>query len=214
LAVGPNQEQARRKYRRRAHGYDFVTAPLRWYREQAISLLELKPGATVLDLACGTGINFTSILRRIGPTGSLIGVDLSAEMLEVADQRSKKENWSNVTLVEASVERADLPAECDAALFSLTHDVLQSRPAIANVVSHLRPGSRVASFGAKWAGGWRIPINAAVWLIARNFVTTLDGFDRPWQLLDEYVELEVRSVALGGAYIASGQPKSDALARP
>jgi phosphatidylethanolamine/phosphatidyl-N-methylethanolamine N-methyltransferase len=201
---GPSEDEAQRKYRRRVRAYDRLTAPLRRYRDATVGLLELGPGEMVFDVACGTGANFAAIQRRIGPEGALIGIDLSAEMLTRADERAKACGWTNVSLIEASVEKASLPAGVDAALFSLTHDVLQSRAAVANVVQHLREGGHVASFGAKWAGRAGAPVNLAVWLIARGCVTTLDGFDRPWHLLERFVDLKVHPVALGGAYLASG----------
>jgi SAM-dependent methyltransferase len=207
---GPSWEEALRKYRRRARRYDRLSAPMRRYREAAVDLLQLERGQTVLDIACGTGANFPAILHRIGPEASLVGVDLSAEMLAEARNRISSAGWENVSLIEAPVERADLPDGCDAALFSLTHDVLQSRAAIANVIAHLRDRGRVACFGTKWAGAWRVPVNVAVWLAARSFVTTFDGFDHPWALLDEYVALQVRPVALGGAYLAAGRLRPDA----
>ena len=88
----------------------------------------------------------------------MIGVDLSPEMLEVARERLGRHEWRNVVLIETAVEEAQLPTALDGALFSLTHDVLQSRPAVKNVVKHLRAGARVASFGAKQPrdGGGRL----------------------------------------------------------
>ena len=98
---------SRRIYARRVRGYDLRTRPVRRYRELAVELLEPKPGETVIDLACGTGASFESIVARIGPTGSLVGVDLSAEMLGVARRRAEGAGWGNVRLIEAPVEEAD-----------------------------------------------------------------------------------------------------------
>jgi hypothetical protein len=85
-----------------------------------------------------------------------------------------------------------------------THDVLRSPAALDNVMGHLGANGRVASFGAKWAPTWRAPVNLAVWLIARRYVTTFEGMSEPWSLLGRYAELEVEGVAFGGAYLAWG----------
>jgi ubiquinone/menaquinone biosynthesis C-methylase UbiE len=159
----------------------------------------------VIDVACGTGVNFALLEERIGREGRIVGIDLSPDMLAEARRRVDAEGWSNVTLVEASVEHAVIPDSADAALFSLTHDVLQSEAAVGNIVRHLRPGSRVSSFGAKWAPSWFLPVNAWVWYTARQYVTTFERFDRPWHLLERFVpELRVRSQAFGALYVTWG----------
>ena len=202
----PQVERARQQYRLRARNYDARTVYSRRYRERAVALLQLRPGDAVLDVACGTGVNFELIERRIGPTGRVVGVDASPDMLQVARSRVERHGYENVELIEAAIEEVELPEPCDAALFSLTHDVLQSPAAIERVLAALRPGARVASFGAKFADGPTAPVvNPLVRRIAAPFVTTFAGFDAPWRLLADHVpDLRVESIAFGGAYLASG----------
>jgi ubiquinone/menaquinone biosynthesis C-methylase UbiE len=198
-------------YRREARRYDRRVGVSARYRRRAVERLELGSGQAVLDVACGTGINFSLIEGAVGPAGRVVGVDLSPDMLAEARARTARHGWENITLIESAVEDLVLPEPVDAALFSLTHDVLQSRAALEAVVAVLRPTGAVASFGAKWAPRWNLPVNLGVWLIARNYVTTFASFDRPWQLLEAFVpELEVEPVALGGAYIAWGRRRASA----
>jgi hypothetical protein len=77
------------KYRHRAPRYDKSMRRTAGWRLRGVEALELRAGQTVVDVACGTGANFAAILERIGPQGELIGVDLSAEMLSVAEIRAK-----------------------------------------------------------------------------------------------------------------------------
>jgi hypothetical protein len=101
-----------------------------------------------------------------------------------------------------------------AALFSFTHDVLQSPRAVANVVSHLRPGARVACVGAKLAGRWNLPVNFFVRQVARPFMTTFSGLDRPWRELERYTgKMPHDSLVLGGAYVAWGTIAQSTLER-
>lgn len=111
-----------------------------------------------------------------------------------------------MTLIAAPIEEMRLEQRCAAALFSLTHDVLQSPGAVDRVIDALRPAARVASLGAKWAQGPLAPVvNAVVRRTAERYVTTFAGFDAPWRLLGERVpDLHVESVAFGGAYLAWG----------
>ncbi len=175
------------------------------YRQRAVERLLLQSGNTVIDVACGTGANFSALSRYIGPRGRIVGIDVSPDMLDGARRRVEELQLDNVELIEARVDEADVPVAVDAALFSFTHDVLQSPDAVANVVGQVRAAGRVGAVGAKWAPGWRLPVNAYVWLKSRPYVTTLEGFDRPWQHLGRQIhDLSIESVALGGAYIASG----------
>jgi ubiquinone/menaquinone biosynthesis C-methylase UbiE len=172
----------------------------------AIESLQLRPGDTVIDVACGTGLNFRLLEEEVGEDGQVIGIDLSPEMIVQARQRVADEGWRNVTLIEAAVEDARIGATADAALFSFTHDVLQSPAAVARVVASLRPGARVASAGAKLAGRWNFVVNAAVRRSARPYMTTFRGLDRPWRELERYAdEMRHQSLAFGGAYVASNR---------
>jgi ubiquinone/menaquinone biosynthesis C-methylase UbiE len=195
-------------------GYDrHMRRFARWQR-MAIERLQLQSGESVVDVACGTGLNFGLLEAAVGPTGRIIGIELSPEMLSQARERVAAQAWENVSLIEAPVEKAATNSVADAALFSFTHDVLQSRVAIANVVAHLKPRARVASVGAKLAGRWSPLVNMLVRRSARPYMTTYRGLDRPWRELERYVhEFDVKSLALGGAYVASARVIDEAPAR-
>jgi SAM-dependent methyltransferase len=200
------------QYRRAAPGYDrHMRRYARWQR-MAVDRLELTPGQSVIDVACGTGLNFPLLRESVGGQGLVVGIDLSPEMIAIARGRIAAEGWDNVELVEAAVEDAPLKLTADAALFSFSHDVLQSAPAVGNVVAHLRPGGRVASVGAKLADPWN-PVNFFVRRAARPYLTTLDGLDRPWRGLEHYTgQMHSKSLALGGAHLAWGRVTADGVA--
>ncbi len=99
------------------------------YRSQTVAALGLETGSVVVDLACGTGLNFEHILDVIGPEGVLIGVDFSPSMLARAQEKVALNGWRNVYLLHrdaAEVSLADLAAltgrsdlQVDAALCTL-----------------------------------------------------------------------------------------------
>jgi demethylmenaquinone methyltransferase/2-methoxy-6-polyprenyl-1,4-benzoquinol methylase len=172
------------------------------YRRQAVARLAPRPGEVILDVGCGTGLNFAAIQEAIGPSGRLIGIELSPRMLDVARARIGHHGWTNVRLVEADV------AEADAALLCAVHDVMRSPAALANVLQHLRPGARIVAGGPKWAP-WRhsdgLSVNFSTWKMNRDCVTTFEGFSRPWSHLQRFVQdLIVDEVFHGGGYVASG----------
>jgi demethylmenaquinone methyltransferase/2-methoxy-6-polyprenyl-1,4-benzoquinol methylase len=200
----PDQSLALDKYRRNAATYDDSNR-FRRLRHHCVDLLALNPGDAVLDVGCGTGLNFPLIQAAIGEQGSLIGVDLSPDMLALARQRASRHDWHNVTLIASSVETARVPRPVDAALFSLTHDIMRSPQALENAVRSVKKGGRVVAAGAKWAPWWAWPVNIAVWYFARQYTTTFEGFSRPWSHLDHCVSgLQVESHLRGTMYVAWG----------
>ena len=88
--------------------YDFVaplydraiSRPYLPYRQVAVKELHLQPCFTVMDIGCGTGLNFELIHDLIGNEGTLIGIDSSAKMLNRALQKVHRNNWQNVLLLQ------------------------------------------------------------------------------------------------------------------
>ena len=70
------------------------------YRKIAVESLRLKPGNTVLDLGCGSGLNFELLVQGIGAQGTLIGVDYSARMLARAQRKIDDHGWKNAFLIK------------------------------------------------------------------------------------------------------------------
>lgn len=208
----PKPDLARERYRSYAKTYDEEQARnpnAAQNRRRVVELLRLQPGDIVLDVGCGTGLNFPLIEEAIRPEGRIIGLDLSAEMLAQARSRAEASGWSNVTLIESAIEDAVIPEPAGALLFSFTHDIQQSPAALENVFRHARPGARVAAVGYKWAPWWALPWNYVVWNFTRHAITTRDGFGKPWQRMQQYVpDLKVESAFLGAMYFAWGETPS------
>lgn len=86
MALG--KDELTELYRKRARLYDwsaqlyYLIGFREWaYRKEAIRALRLVPGATVVEIGCGTGLNFSLLRKEVGETGRIIGVDLTDEML-------------------------------------------------------------------------------------------------------------------------------------
>ena len=78
--------------------------------------LGLRAGDSVIDIACGTGLNFPLIEEAIGPEGRIVGVDLTDAMLAQAQDRIKANGWRNISLVQADAADFGFPAGVDAIL--------------------------------------------------------------------------------------------------
>ena len=73
------------------------------------ALAELTPGETVLDLGSGGGIDVLLSARRVGPSGRAFGLDMTDEMLAVAEDNRRKSGLENVTFLKGEIEHIPLP---------------------------------------------------------------------------------------------------------
>lgn len=74
------------------------------------ALAELKPGETVLDLGSGGGIDVLLSAKRVGPTGTAYGLDMTDQMLALAQENKCKSGLSNVHFLKGEIEHIPLPA--------------------------------------------------------------------------------------------------------
>lgn len=73
------------------------------------ALAELKPGETVLDLGSGGGIDVLLSARRVGPTGKAFGLDMTDEMLALAEENKRKSGLDNAEFLKGEIESIPLP---------------------------------------------------------------------------------------------------------
>lgn len=72
-------------------------------------LAELRPGETVLDLGSGGGIDVLLSARRVGPVGKAYGLDMTDEMLALANENKRKAGAENVEFLRGEIENIPLP---------------------------------------------------------------------------------------------------------
>jgi arsenite methyltransferase len=73
------------------------------------ALAKLKPGEVVLDLGSGGGIDVLLSARRVGPTGKAYGLDMTDEMLVLAEENKRKSGFTNVEFLKGEIEAIPLP---------------------------------------------------------------------------------------------------------
>lgn len=106
----------------------------------------LQPGETVLDLGSGAGLDVLLSARRVGPTGRVIGLDMTEEMLALARLNAAEAGADNVEFRQGYIEAIPLEeASVDAVISNCVINLSADKPAVfAEVFRVLRPGGRIA----------------------------------------------------------------------
>lgn len=107
----------------------------------------LQPGMRVLDLGAGTGDTTIDAARRVGPTGSVLAVDISQAMLDILAEEAGKAGLTNITTLAGDAATLDLPsASFDAAISANCIQFIPDVGAALRAVQRaLRPGARFAA---------------------------------------------------------------------
>ena len=217
--VDQTREHLIEVYRKKAKRYDVTSRlypapgyPQGAQRRRAVQELRIGPGDTVVDMACGTGLNFRLLEEAIGPEGRIVGVDLTDAMLDQAQQRIETNGWSNVSLVQADAAEFDFPGGVDAILstYAMTQ-VPECREVIAR-------GAAALSGGGRWAVlDLKVPDRTPRWLAhlgiatVRPFASIEDWVARrPWEAIRAGMQETLTDVSwtelfFGTAFLACGQ---------
>jgi len=209
-------------YRKKAKHYDVTSRlypvpgyPQRAQRLRAVEALELSPGDSVVEIACGTGLNFSLIEQVIGPGGRIVGVDLTDAMLAQAQHRIELNGWSNVSLVQADAAEFNFPREVNAILCTYA---LTQVPECGAVIA--RGASALARSGRFVVLDLKVPDNAPRWLaqLGRTLVRPFDSMDewierRPWETIraamqERLADLSWTELSFGTAFLAAGSRAS------
>jgi demethylmenaquinone methyltransferase/2-methoxy-6-polyprenyl-1,4-benzoquinol methylase len=204
-------EAVRALYRRRSRNYDW-TANLyyligyrEWaYRRRAVSALRLSAGDTVVEMCCGTGLNFSLLQAAVGSEGRIVGVDLTDAMLDEARRRVDRNGWTNVDLVQS-----------EAAVFEYPEGLagILSTYALTMVPEYDRVIERGAA-ALRAAGRWvvldlTVPaslsrLSGLYLLLTRPFGASLEAARRrPWDSLRRHMgHVERENLFLGFSYLA------------
>lgn len=124
--------------------YDVVASapPVSGWRRDAVNRLRLRRGDVVVDAGCGTGANLPALRAAVGPTGTVVGVDVAGGALARARRRVRRAGWANVRVVRASA--TDLPVRADAVFGSFVAGMFDDPAAVVEGWrSALRPGGRI-----------------------------------------------------------------------
>jgi ubiquinone/menaquinone biosynthesis C-methylase UbiE len=185
---------------------DFDPSFIKPVRLKAVELLDLKEGDRVLDLGCGPGGSFPYLVRAVGQSGQVVGVEISPEISINARRRIEKNGWRNVEVIEVAAQEVHLTGafivhSCLLRLMSML------RKRLENIFPYLRENARVVAFGAKLSssrlGKMLNPFLRMLFNL--SFSTTPRPDYEPWRILAKLIEkLNVEEFFFGLMFLTSG----------
>lgn len=110
-----------------------------------VAVAELREGERVLDLGSGGGIDVLLSARRVGPAGFAWGLDMTDEMLTLAQRNAAEAGIANVAFVKGHIEAVPLPAGAvDVIISNCVVNLAADKPAVFREMARvLRPGGRI-----------------------------------------------------------------------
>jgi ubiquinone/menaquinone biosynthesis C-methylase UbiE len=201
-------------YRKRARHYDLVAHAYyllgfrEWaYRKRAIAALRLRPGDTVVEIGCGTGLNFGLLEEAIGPEGRLIGVDLTDACYRGPASGSRSAAggtsiWSSLLRLRSVSRRTSTGLYT----FALTLEPDFDR-VIKDGARALKPGRRWVTLDLKLPSNWLRHLAPALISLVRPFAVSAEVAKRhPWESLRRHLKhVIVQALYFGVTYIAVGE---------
>jgi len=178
------------------------------WRRKVIKALALRPGDTVVEIGCGTGLNFSLVEQVIGSEGRIIGVDISEAMLERAQKRVRNAGWKNVELVRCAAADYRFPRDLGG-IFAT--GVLNYEPAYYQVIER---GAKALARGRRWVIlDYKLPKS---WLrhLAPLFIFLGSGFGvsrdlmkrHPWESVQRHLRnIQMWELYGGFVYIITGE---------
>jgi ubiquinone/menaquinone biosynthesis C-methylase UbiE len=179
------QDRAAFTYNAAADFYD--ASPLSfwdYFGRRTIELASLPSGSRVLDVCCGAGASALPSAEAVGPTGSVIGVDLAKQLLESARRKAIERHLGNVEFEVGDMLSMRFPAasfDAVVCVFGIFF-VPDMAKAVSELWSRIRSGGKLAV--TTWGQNFCEPANGAFWDSIKDVRPDLYKGFNPWDRID------------------------------
>lgn len=179
------------------HYDDEANAYWERFGRRTVERLALQPGARVLDVCCGSGASALPAAEAVGPTGSVLGVDLSGELLRLARAKAERGGLRNATFAAGDMLHLEQPDEafdvvmCVFGIFFAP----DMRKATAELWRRVRPGGRLVV--TTWGPRFFEPLSTPFWDSVRAVRPDLDRSFHPWDRISEPEDVRALLAAAG-----------------
>jgi len=198
-----------------AKKYDYSLPPFfaNWKRK-AFNESSLKQGDSVLVFCCGTGLDFHHILKRIGTSGKITGVDFSASMLIVAKEKIRKNKWENIELIEADITQFHniLDKKADVGVCTLGLSIIpEFETAYRSLLSNVKNHGEIIIGDMQLASGWLARLNPFTIFLSKKYGGTFEGHQNSLKLNSimkrELIDIKRREFFFKSYYYSIGKKK-------
>src|SRR5262245_18348516 len=210
----PENAQDRAAFTYNAAADFFDASPLSfwdYFGRRTIELASLSNGSRVLDVCCGTGASALRAAEAVGPKGSVIGIDLAKQLLDLARTKAIQRRLSNIEFEIGDMLSMRFPvASFDAVVcvFGIFF-VPDMAKAVSELWSRIRPGGKLAV--TTWGQNFCEPANKGFWCSIKNVRPDLFKGFNPWDRINNPEGL--RKI-FGNAGVASPKISAESRLRP
>ena len=173
-------------------------------RSRAVKKMGLERGDKALEVACGSGRNFPYIIETVGKEGFILGFDYSQEMLDAAKQLSKRNEWSNIKLVQGDAAQLKITEKnFDGVVSVLGISAIPDwEKALDRCHDVLCSGGKLVVCDARLFTGFLKFLNPLVKVIYSKFAAWDPSKNIPEKMKEIFGNVEVENLNFGTFFIA------------
>lgn len=173
-------------------------------RKKAVEKLNLKTGDNVLEVACGSGRNFSYIVEAVTKEGKIIGFDYSQEMLSATKQLCERNNWNNIKLIQGDAAQLEIDEKNFDGIVSVLgiSAIPDWEKALDRCHDVLRSGGRLVVCDARLFTGFLKIINPVVRFIYSRFAAWDPSKNIPEKMKGIFGNIEMENFNFGTFFIA------------
>jgi len=183
------------------------------FKQWAFDQSSLKKGDRVLVFCCGTGLDFTPLIDKIGSSAEIVGVDFSSQMLSQAQRKIEHFHWDNIKLIQADVSLpiSELAGErFDAAVCTLGLSIIpEYQAAFDQLRSLVKPGGELIIGDMQLASGRWAYFNPLTLWLSKRYGGTKQGHKNTLtlraQMQQELAHVRTQSYFFGAYFYCIGQ---------